>query len=98
MPQKGHLAKNDLKRRLIFAPKYQKLPTKFCTEGISFYLDEADLVHKTKPMESVRTDRTRTWKKKCESWKAIAQLKEKKKVLVDEWFASWLLLHKIKMW
>ena len=67
MPQEGQLAKNDLKRRLIFAPKYQKLPTKFCTKEISLYLDETGLVHKTKSMESVRTGRTRTWKKKCQS-------------------------------
>ena len=62
--KKGQLAEDDSKRRLMFARKCQKLPTKFWIEGKSFYLDGTGWVHKSKPMESVRTDRTRTWKKK----------------------------------
>ena len=54
--KKGQLAEDDLKSRLIFARKCQKFHTKFRTEGISFYLDGTGWVHKTKPMESVRTE------------------------------------------
>ena len=76
--KKGQLAEDDLKRHLIFAEKCQKLPTKSWTEGISFYVDGTGWVYKTKPMESVRTDRTRTWKKKGESLKKHCTAKGKK--------------------
>ena len=56
--KKGQLAEDDLKHSLIFAQKCQKLPTKFWIEEMSCYLDGTDWVHKTKPMESVRTDGT----------------------------------------
>ena len=48
----GQLAEDDLKR-LIFARKCQKLPTKFWTEGISFYLDGTGWVRKTMPKNSL---------------------------------------------
>lgn len=49
MPQKGQLAEDDLKCRLIFARKCKMLPNRFWTKGISFYLDETGWEHKTNP-------------------------------------------------
>ena len=72
--KKGQLAEDDLKRRLMFVRKYQNLDW-----GHKLYLDRTGWVHKTKPMKSVRTDRTRTWKKKGESLKRHCTGKGKKR-------------------
>lgn len=49
--KKGILSKTDLKLQLIFARKVrQKLPNKFWTEGIAFYLDGESFTHKIKPI------------------------------------------------
>ena len=49
--KKRILSKTDLKLQLIFARKVrQKLPNKFWTEGIVFYLDGASFTHKIKPI------------------------------------------------
>ena len=76
--KKGQLLEDDLKKRLKFARKCKAQPTNFWTEGISFYLDGTGWVHKTKPMESSRTDRSRTWKKKGERLKRQCLSKGKK--------------------
>ena len=65
--KKGQMSCEDLKSRLNFARKCRKLPPDFWTSGISFYLDGTGWVHKTHPYSTVKTSRTRTWKKKGES-------------------------------
>lgn len=65
--KKGQLSLEDEKKRIAFARKCKKLPSDFWTSGISFYLDGTGWVHKTNPCKTVRTTRTRTWKKKGES-------------------------------
>ena len=64
--KKGQLVQEDLKKRLQFARKCKKLPESFWKEGVSFYFDGTGWVHKTNPCQTVRTARTRTWKKRSE--------------------------------
>ena len=75
--KKGQLAKDDLRRCLIFARECQKLPIKFWIGEISCYLDGMCWVHKTKTMESVCPDRKRTLTKKGESFKSLFTAKGK---------------------
>lgn len=76
--KKGQLSLEDEKKRLTFARKCKKLPPEFWTNGISFYLDGTGWVHKTNPCHTVRTTRTRTWKKKGESLSKECLAKGKK--------------------
>ena len=65
--KKGQLTTADLSKRLKYAKKRVHLPLSHWTHGISFYLDAAGWVHKTRPSQSIRTGRTRTWKRADES-------------------------------
>ena len=79
MQKKGLLSPEDLTARLKFAKQCKKLPTNFCTEGISFYLDVTSWVHKKNPASHAKTFRTRTWRKKCQGLKPTCCAKRKKK-------------------
>ena len=68
----------DIKRILKFSRQCKHLPETFWQEGIGFHLDCTGWVHKTKPSNHARTDRTRTWKRKGERLRRHCTSKEKK--------------------
>ena len=76
--EKGHLLKDDLKKRYKFALKRKGLPSDFWQKGIGIYFDGVSWAHKTNPSEHVRTLRTRTWKKKGESLSRLCMAKGRK--------------------
>ena len=76
--RKGQLFTDDLKKRVQFARKCNKLPETFWQGGVAFYLDGTGWVHKTDPCKQVRTYRTRMWKKSGESLARECTAKDKK--------------------
>ena len=61
--KKGLLKWDDLKKVRKFARKVTKiLIDKFWEEGISFYIDAAELQHKYNPDDEARSIRIRAWR------------------------------------
>ena len=76
--KKGLLTKEDLVKRLKFAKKCKQLPENIWTERVSFYFDGTGWVHKTNPVQTARTRRTRMWRKRGEGLKQECSAKGKK--------------------
>ena len=65
--KKGLLNTEDMKSRLAFAKKINRLlPKEFWQKGIYFYIDGVGWAHKVNPSENAKTYRTRRWRKKAE--------------------------------
>ena len=82
--RKGQLIPEDLDKRLKFCKKCKQLPNDFCETGTSFYLDGTGFVHKTNPCKSVRTTRTRMWRKGGKDLKGSTLPRGRKKARVVE--------------
>lgn len=64
--KKGVMTRQDMRKRVRFARKVNRVNPTIWTEGISFYLDGVGFVHKTNPRDEAISPRGMAYRRKCE--------------------------------